>query len=481
MTPVRWHLKHERFGRKPWAVQEEAMRRAAGRNKYGQWLEQGLGKTPLTLNEFIDYDHVDCLVEIAPNSFCEDWKLAPAEWGVDFIQSGSWGSKDPLPLEQRGPASYVFNYESIRWSKRGERGYAAAEALLKSRPCMLVIDESKAIGNPSSNTTKGVLNLCKYAKVVRELNGTPMTESVLDYYGQLRALGELNGWNPYNFKNRFAVKGGFMGRQILRGEAGIKNADELATIIDGCTFRALKADWRKDLPPQIPVSIHYEMTDNQRRHYDTMMEEFYASITDDDTITAELVLTQLDKARQISSCLLLDGNKHWWIEPPDKNPKVRALLDDISSNPGKSIVVYYYKQSGEMLYEILKREGYAPAVIRGGMKSEETKEEKNRFNNDPACRVIIGQEVSMARGHTLLGQIGKDRCSRTSFYEQHFGLYWREQIKDRNHRGEQDETCWLVDYIGSPIEQIIVDGLVQKKAAADLMDKFVKAVRNHAS
>lgn len=481
MTDVRWHLKHEFHGSTPWAVQEEAMRRAAGRDRFGHWLECGLGKTPLTLNEFVDRDDVDCLVVICPQSFKQDWVLAAEEWGVGFIFPFTWHNGGfrggPNALKNHFSELFVFNYEAVRWSKRGERGYQALEQLLRSRPCMLVIDESKAIGNPSSNTTKGLLQLVKYARVVRELNGTPMTESVCDYYGQLRALGELDGWNPVNFKNRFAVKGGYMGRQILRGEAGVKNAEELAAIIDGCTFRALKKDWRADLPPQITQTVHLEMTDNQLKHYGTMVEEFYAEIAEDEAITAELVLTQCDKLRQISSCLLLDGDRHYWIEPPGKNPKIKATLDLLDSGQGKTIVVYYYKQSGDALFEACRQAGLNPARIRGGVKPEETRAEKDRFNNDPSCRVIVGQEVAAARGHTLLGQTGKDRCNRTIFYENHFGLYWREQIKDRNHRGEQDETCWLIDFVTSPIEAVIVEGLVKKKGAAEMMDRVVEEVR----
>lgn len=454
------------------------MRRSAGRDRYGWFLEQGLGKTSLALNEFVDRDDVDCLVVVCPQSFKIDWCLTPSEWGSGFVQCGMW-PKDPLPTKSGSihiPALYVFNYEAIRWSKRGERGYKALELILRSRPCMLVIDESKAIGNPSSGTTKGILQLVKYAKVVRILNGTPMTESVIDYYGQLRALGELDGVNPVNFRKRYAVMGGYFNRQVLRGEEGIKNGDELAAIIDRCAFRALKKDWRKDLPPQINKIVHVEMTDNQKKHYGTMMEEFYAAVSEDDNVTAELVLTQLDKCRQISSCLLLDGDKRYEIEPPEKNPKLQATLEVLQTGMGKAIVVHYYRQSGDALFEACRKARLNPARIAGGVAPEATRAEKDRFNNDASCRVLIGQEVATARGHTLIGQRG-DRCNRILFYENHFGLYWREQIKDRNHRGDQDETCWLIDFVGSPIEQVIVDGLQQKKGAADLMDRLVDVVR----
>jgi hypothetical protein len=474
-----WHLRHQQWGGVPWAVQSEALRRAAGRDRYGYWLECGLGKTALVLNEFIDRDDVDCLVVIAPNSFCEDWRLAAAEWGVGFIAAGSWPRRDPVPDAGSGPALYVFNYEAVRWSRRGERGFAAAQQLLRRRRCLLVIDESKAVGNPTSFTTKGVLELVKDARLVRALNGTPMTESVMDYWGQLRVLGELEGCNPVAFRSRYAVRGGYMGKQILRGEAGInpERAAELGQVLERCSFRALKADWRKDLPPQISKILPVEMTDNQIRHYQTMMEEFYAEVTDEGLVTAEIVLTQLDKLRQISSCLLLDGKARYQIEAPADNPKIQAVLEVVRSGLDKAIIVYFYQESGNALFEICRQAGLDPARIAGGMTPAAVRAEKDRFNNDPACRVLIGQQVATARGHTLVGSAG-DRCSRILFYENHFGLYWREQIKDRNHRGDQDQTCWLYDFVSSPVERVVVEGLQLKKSAADLMDRIVAAVRD---
>lgn len=470
---TRWHLKHERHGSEPWAVQAEAMRRAGDIPKWGNFLEQGLGKTSLTLNEFVDFDDVDLMAVIAPNSFKIDWVLAPDEWGVPFIPTGMW-PKDPLPFDD-DIGLYSVNYEAVRGETKSARGGSAIRPLMElmdRRRVMLVIDESYAIGNPASQTTRGVIELSKRATKVRLLNGTPMPESVENYYGQLRALGKLYGMLPTQFRNRYAVKGGYFGKKIV----GMKNEAELAAILDSCSFRALKKDWRKDLPPQIEVPVHLEMTNKQRSHYATMMDEFYAAVSGDDVVTADLVLTQMDKLRQISSCVLMDKGKHFWLEEPKDNPKVKATIDLIEGGQGKCIVSYMYKPTGDMLFDILSKRKFKPARIKGGMDPEDIKLEKARFNNDSDCRVLLGQQVATARGHTLLGQAGKDRCNRIVMFENHFGLYWYEQIKDRNHRGEQDEECHVFHLITSPIDQTVYDGLVDKRNKAEAMDAVVKAV-----
>lgn len=470
---TRWHLKHERFGTKPWAVQAEAMNRAEGHVRFGQFLEQGLGKTALCLNEFVDADDVDIDLVVCPQSFKMDWKLAPAEWGLSFAQTGMW-PRDPLPFDAEC-AVYSINYEAVRFNAhKTNNGFNELMKLVKRRNVMLTIDESKAIGNPSSDTTRGVMYLAAAAKRVRLLNGTPMTESPMDYFGQLRVLGQLHGMTSRDFSSRFCVKGGFMGRQVT----GVKpeRERELAQILDNCSFRALKKDWRKDLPPQINVPVHLEMTGRQLQHYRTMLEEFYVELEDND-ITVELVIAQQEKLRQISSCLVMKDGKEHWLEESKNNPKVRGLLDLIDGGATKVIVYYMYKSSGAMLLDLLRKHKYDPAFIRGGMAAEELIKQKGKFNNDPSCRVLVGQQTATARGHTLLGGTGRDRCNRIVAYENHFGLYWREQIKDRNHRGEQDQECSIYDLLVTPMDAIIVERLTGKKSKAEMMDALVAEIR----
>lgn len=465
-----WWLNHRVFGDKPWAVQTEAMRRSEGRPKYAYWLEQGLGKTPLTFNDYIDSNDVDLMIAIAPNSFKIDWTVVPEEWGRPDIPAW-FHPKHPVPWKEE-VGVFALNYEAARTSLRYD-----LQRLLEERRCLLVIDEATAIKNYSSATFKAVLELAKRATRVRLLNGTPLAQNVLDYYAQLRCVGELNGWRPLAFRNRFAEIGGFMGKQIV----GMKNEEELARILDHAGFRALKTDWRKDLPPQITVDpVHVEMTSKQARHYREMMEDFFTQVNDLD-VAAELVLTQYDKLRQISSCILMSGEQAEQIEPPESNPKMNAVWDIHDSGPGKSIVVYWYKSSGEALFDRATKLGYKPAVIRGRMDPAYLLEEKRRFNDDPDCRVLIAQEDAACRGHTLIGGEGRNnRCSKTVYFENSFAYWQRAQMNDRNHRGAQDEPCNIYDIITSPMDKFALDTVREKKSLADRVDEAIALVRSRS-
>lgn len=466
---VAWHLKHAEHGNKPWAVQAEALRRSKGKSRYAWFLEQGLGKTSLALNDY--YDHylrgeVDLMVVVCPNSFKSDWALAPAEWGIPQVP-GSWHPKAKIEqLTGRGPGVIAVNFEAVR-SGAG----TALGALARRSKLYLALDESLALGTPSSDTTKACIQLARQCAVVRLLNGTPTAKDVTHYYGQLKALNELDGLNQYGFRNRFAIMGGFKGKQVT----GIRNEEELARILARCSFRALKADWRKDLPPQVFTPVHLEMTPTQRHHYQEMALEFLTIYGDGLNVVAPMVLTQMEKLRQIATGLLMQDGEHAWIMKPALNPKLKATTTLLGSGPTKAIVTYQYRPTGDMLMSALEDAGYEPATIRGELDPKELADHKERFNKDPKCRVIACQTAASFRGHTLIGGKGEDRCNRMIFFENSFSWYQRVQMQDRIHRGAQDQECHYYDLITSPIEQVLVNALKSRKDFADAMDQIAKA------
>lgn len=402
------------------------------------------------------------MVVVCPNSFKNDWAIAPPEWGIPQLVGSLW-PKDKPPVEDQ--RLYVVNFEAAR-----QGAYPALLDLIKRKRVFLVIDESGAMANPGTDTAKACVDLAQRAAMARLLNGTPQYKNVEDYFMQLKAVDGLGPWkNRYAFRNMFCVMGGYMGKKVV----GLQNEDEFARMLEGCSFRALKKDWR-DLPPKIYQQLRLDMTPTQRKHYRAMLEEF-ATQHGDVAVTADLVLTQMDKLRQISSGLLIDAGKSTLIEKPQQNPKLIATREIIEGGANKTIVVHYYKATGLMLREQLHRKGCAePAYIAGSMAPEELTRQKDRFNNDPDCREIVVQESAGFRGHTLLGGSSQDRATRMVFFEQSFSFYERSQIEDRNHRGEMDQPCTYYDLIASPMDKLALDIVLRKKEAADSVDEYRK-------
>lgn len=461
---MKWLLKHKLHGARPWGVQAAALERGAGHDRFAYHLEQGLGKSPLVFNEFLQ-SKCQIMVVVVPNAFKLDWTLIPEEWGWgDRVEGSAWPDAMKVKSEK---SVFAINYEAVRTS-----GGAYVRSLIKRFQVFFVIDESSAIKNPRSQTTRAVLELAKDAYMVRILNGTPLVQNCMDLFTPLKCLGEFDGMNPFQFRNKFAVMGGFMSKQIK----GLKNEKELYSILDKCSFRALKADWR-DLPLKVYSTVHLEMTNKQKKHYQEMLEEFFTLVGDEE-VSADMVLVQLSKLRQIASCLVIQDGKTTSFEEPKNNPKLKAVLDILEGGPTKAIIIHFHKETGITLLTELLKAGLNPARIQGGMKPEEIVTEKRRFNEDPNCRVLVGQEAATARGHTLTGGKGTDRANRMIFVEQSFSLMERLQVEDRIHRGDQDQTCQYYDLVTSPIDQAIIEALQKKKKLADTVDDVVAVVRD---
>jgi SNF2 family DNA or RNA helicase len=128
-----------------------------------------------------------------------------------------------------------------------------------------------------------------------------------------------------------------------------------------------------------------------------------------------------------------------------------------------------------ILEEALRK--WRPAWIKGGMKPDEVAEQKARFNEDPACRIILLQCDAAKYGHTLLGGPGEDdRCRTMIFFENSYSADTRDQIEDRIHRrGQTGESVLYIDLSGSELDRSIVKALQRKDALYRSVFKNLRA------
>ena len=107
------------------------------------------------------------------------------------------------------------------------------------------------------------------------------------------------------------------------------------------------------------------------------------------------------------------------------------------------------------------------------MKPDEVADQKIRFNEDPACRIILLQCDAAKYGHTLLGGPGDDdKCRTMIFFENSYSADTRDQIEDRIHRrGQTGEAVLYIDLSGSDLDRRIVKALQRKD---DLYNRLQK-------
>jgi hypothetical protein len=195
-----------------------------------------------------------------------------------------------------------------------------------------------------------------------------------------------------------------------------------------------------------------------------MEDDFVLWLNETDVVTVDAFITKYIKLAQIQSGFIIqeDGTTTELV-PPEKNPRfnlVKEIIDEVS---GKVVVPYVHRYTLGLLQRALAE--YSPAFIMGGMTPEGIQAEKDKFNNNSMCRVILAQTRATKYGHTLLGGEGLDRCSTMVFAENSYSLDDRSQIEDRIHRhGQTADSCLYVDVWGTPLDHRITAALQAKES-----------------
>jgi SNF2 family DNA or RNA helicase len=268
--------------------------------------------------------------------------------------------------------------------------------------------------------------------------------------------------NYYQFRNRYCILGGHMGKKVVAP----RNVEELNANLQTCGFIARKKDYA-DLPGKIYMPLRkVEMAKEQAAAYREMEKQLFTDIAATSTrVAVQQVITRDLKMRQILSGYITDENGHvHWLVEPKSNGRVKAIKEIVDDEiEGKLCVVVMFKPTMDMLMTALA--DYKPAIIRGGMSTEQIAAAKNSFNADPSCRIILLQEQAAKYGHTLLGHEGHE-CSDMAFYEQSYSLDDRSQIEDRINRYGQKFTCRYHDLFAAPLDRATVAALQRKEDVA---------------
>jgi hypothetical protein len=355
----------------------------------------------------------------------------------------------------------VANYEALAYKDK----VAALENLVGPHT-MIVADESIRLKNPASAAFKSGHRLAKQCGVRRALSGKPMTQGPHDLYGQLRFIGELDGWTFSTFKSAFCDLGGYMGKQIR----GAKNVDRLNKILEQCSWTARKIEWIQDFVLPDYTIRRVEMTGRQKELYNQLQREFVAELDDGSLITAEQIVTRLMKQAQVASGFIFDGSGNpISVVRPDENPRLNLIKNILTDELDTKLIVYCnYRPTIELLLTELS--AFNPAVIRG--RATDTIEQKQKFNDDPTCRVMVAQIEAAKYGHELIGSKA-DPCFTSIYFEGSYSLDSRSQTEERNQYGDIAVATTIIDIYSTPLDEAVVKAIQRKES-------MVMAVMKHA-
>lgn len=492
--PERQRLEEERELREEavpplYEHQRACLEASQDRRAFAILLEQGLGKTRIALDTaryLWRAGKVDGLLIVAPNGIHSNWVryeipkhapgLAVVEWGRPRATTLRWADVWWRLLTGRGLVAFAVNVEALSGDPRRLDGAVKhCEGFLTARRVLMVVDESSRIKTLGSRRTKAVLNLGRLAPYRRIMTGTPVTQSPFDLYSQFRFLDPaILGFSSYHaFRHQYGVfqkriAGARTGGHEYEELVEYVRLDDLARRIVGHSYRRTKAECL-DLPAKVYQRIPVELSAEQRRIYDGLMDEGLASFEDFDVL-APLQITRLLRCQQVLGGFL-PVNGEFLTNPTQlpesavslaENPRLDRLIELLEEDyPGKAIIWARFRaEIRAIVAALLKRFPNGVVELHGGVTPEARIAGVRAFQEDSAVRFLVGQQAS-GLGVTLTA------AEHVFYYSNSFSYEQRYQSEDRAHRIGQRKTVVYVDFVAKDtVDERILDVLLNAERRA---------------
>lgn len=323
----------------------------------------------------------------------------------------------------------------------------------------IILDESQAIKNPSSQISKAVRVLKAKNRLV--MTGTPIENNTFDLYAQLEFLNPGFLGSQDFFRSEFATP--------IDKNANEEKAKELRKLIAPFVLKRTKEEVAKDLPEKTETILYCEMGKDQRKVYDAFRHKYRDQIInkiEKDGISKSgfLILEGLLKLRMICDSPALVANDE--SDFGNSSVKLDELVREISENAGHHKILVF-SQFLKML-DLVKQELVALNIPYEYLDGQTTdrKDRIENFQNDDNVRVFL---MSLKAGGVGINLTEAD-------YVYLVDPWWNpaveQQAIDRTHRLGQKKNVFAYKMIckDSIEEKIMLLQDKKKTLASNLID-----------
>ena len=384
------------------------------------YMEMGTGKTRTTLELIqrrIELGRVDHVLWLCPCSVRENLKTD--------IQ---------YHAEEAFVKIAVYGIESLSSSIRL---YEQLLKYVKAKTTMIVVDESNLVKNSKAIRTQRITDLASLCKYRIILNGTPISRNEVDFFAQWyildwRILGYRSFWSFA--KNHIEYDPDIRGK-IRR----TLNVDYLVEKMAPYSYLISKDECFK-LPCKSYDDYSYDMTYEQERHYDNIMDYMLSLLNEQKPATVYRMFSAAQAV--ISGLWVRDKDEHLIHRPmflnPKDNPRIKTLLNIISDVDSQAIIFSKYTHEIQAILSTL------PDAIGfyGGITPAKRQENLEKFRNKKV-RFLVANKVCAGYGLNL------QFCNTIIFYSNDWDWATRIQAEDRVHRLGQKNDVKIYDIIAN--------------------------------
>lgn len=276
---------------------------------------------------------------------------------------------------------YIVNYECCRADKTELHEWAKRKS-----PFLLVCDEAHMLKNPKAQQTQAILSLDPAYSIF--MTGTPVSTRPDDAFNMVDFVAPgLLGSSHWHFRERFGVKGGFQGKQIVDW----KDLDEIRYRLGRVSLRRRRREVVFD--EVIYQDRHGEMAGDQKDAYVSLRDTLYAEFTSQTgewtSVQVHSNLVRALRLYQITSGFLSsEAGEAVWFSSNWKLRELDDFVDDYLESIGKLVVWTRFVPPLLMLAERYKKHG--SLYIKGQMGDQAT-ENMYRFQQDPEKKIMVAQ------------------------------------------------------------------------------------------
>ena len=426
-------------------------------------MEMGTGKTLTAIaivGALLLLAGIQRVLIVAPLSIVGVWRdeferFAGFEYDLAVLEGSVAKKADTLRhLTGKRLQVAVVNYES---SWRMERD------LMQWHPDMIICDEGHKIKTHNISASKTLHRLAARAAYRLLLTGTVITNKPVDVFSQYKfADPRIFGNSFYQFRNRYFDMVGYGGyTPVMKRYMEPEFMQRLHSI----AYRVTKAECL-DLPETTDVIQRVDLEPDAQRLYRQLVKDSYAEISRD-TVTATNVLTRLLRLMQLTGGFL-SGDENPGAEQVStaKLNALNELIDSALENGQKVVVIARFIPEIRAITKMLGRKGLDYAQISGEVKDRDN--QVARFQNDPECRVFVGQVATAGMGITLTA------ANLMVFYSLDYSMSNYDQCKARIHRVGQHHPCTYVHLVArNTVDEKVLRALRDKSnIAKQLVDDY---------
>ncbi len=468
----------------PYKHQRETLAKSAHKNLYALFLEMGLGKSKILLDNaaiLFDQEKISGLLIVSPKGNLRNWDVHEVNkhlpdhiqrnvlvWQPNHTKQWLKDYKEMVEGDSDGILNiFLVNVEAFATVKACK----FVEEFLVTHDAMMAIDESTTIKNPKAKRTKHLIKLAPLADYRRILTGFPITKAPLDLYSQCYFLSpNLLGFSSYYaFSARYAItQARRMGSHSFQQIIGFQRLEELQESIKDFSIRKTK-DQCLDLPAKVYTKRLVELTDEQKKAYATMKQKALM-VLENEVFTTVNVLTQIMRLQQIVAGSLRNEDGETIVL---KNNRVRTVLDLLEETSGKVVIFAMFQTDIQQLEKAIadKFGENSVASYYGKTPQDERQRIIDKFqDSESELRYFISNPQTGGRGITLT------EASTMIFYSNSYDLELRVQAEDRIHRIGQEKSCTYIDLVSeNTVDEKILQNLLSK---VKISNEILGEIRN---